>query len=323
MKEREGKLAAIFGTTPVGIAVSVNRVIREVNETMCRLSGYTRDEMVGQSTRILYDTDEAYETMGDRIQEQLSARGQMTVEISARRKDGSHFPIMLSVTPMDALDISKGIVFTALDISESKRVEEVLRQSLSELAATLESTADGILVVGHGGKVQRYSSRFVKMWGMSKDILAKGNDQDLIEFARQQLTDGDGFVKRIEEILTQPELSSSDVLLLKDGRVFERYSRPLRLERRIVGRVWSFRDVTERKRMELRLVRSAEEWRATFDAISTPVSIQDRDFKIVRVNKAFAEGLENFAGESCGQNLLRGFSWFDRTGIGLPPCSNA
>ncbi|APV44614.1 PAS domain S-box-containing protein [Dehalogenimonas formicexedens] len=305
LREREGKLDAIFRTAPVGIAVAVNRIIKEVNDTICRMAGYTRQELIGQSTRVLYDDVAAYESMGQTIQDELTARGQFTTEINGRRKDGSHFPMILSVTPLDASDPSKGIVFTALDTSESARVEAALRESLSELSATLESTADGILVVGLGRKVQRYSSRFAKMWGIPKQLLEQGDDPELIKFVRGQLIDDQGFVRRIDEILDQPELSSTDSLLLKDGRVFERYSRPLRLEGKIVGRVWSFRDETERKRMELRLVRAAQEWRSTFNAIATPISIQDANFKIVRVNKAFAEALkttpEALVGKTCYQ----------------------
>lgn len=233
---------------------------------------------------------------------QMGAKGHVVFEQVHVAKDGRRIPVELSARPV-IIDGRTMFMSVARDITERKKAEEDMKRSLSLLSATLESTADGILVVDLAGKVQRYSSRFAKMWGIPKKLLESGVDQRIIDFAKNQLTDPGGFVNRIGEVLSQPELSSSDVLLFKDGRVIERYSRPQRLEGEVVGRVWSFRDVTDRKKMELRLVRAAEEWRATFDAIATPVSIQDRDFKILRVNKAFAKALcaspESLIGKTC------------------------
>ncbi len=147
LKEREAKLAAVFRATPVGIAVSVNRVIKEVNDTMCRMAGYTREELIGQCTRILYDNDADYARLGAELYESLKNRGQVTMEISARHKDGSHFPMLLSASPLDAGDLSKGVVFSSMDISERKRAEEAIKEREAKLDAIFRTAPVGIILV--------------------------------------------------------------------------------------------------------------------------------------------------------------------------------
>jgi PAS domain S-box-containing protein len=125
---------------------------------------------------------------------------------------------------------------------------------VSVLQATLESTADGILVVDLDGKIVSHNRHFEEMWRLPPALIAANNDapgrRRLIEHVRNQLVDPQLFVDGIDERYAEPQSDSFDVLTFKDGRVLERYSIPLRLEGRSVGRVWSFRDVTARRRAE-------------------------------------------------------------------------
>jgi PAS domain S-box-containing protein len=126
--------------------------------------------------------------------------------------------------------------------------------TVSVLQSTLESTADGILVVDLAGKIVSHNRRFEEMWSLPAAFIAANNDaagrQRLIAHVRDQLINPDLFVDGIRDTYADPDADSFDVLTFKDGRVFERYSIPLRLEARAVGRVWSFRDVTARRRAE-------------------------------------------------------------------------
>ncbi|HXW77312.1 MAG TPA: EAL domain-containing protein [Candidatus Eremiobacteraceae bacterium] len=130
----------------------------------------------------------------------------------------------------------------------------------SLLIATLEATADGILVVDLGGKIVRFNGRFTEMWRIPRPILDSRDDDRAIAFVLSQLRDPDAFVSKVRELYAHPETDSFDVLDFLDGRVFERYSIPQRAGGRVVGRVWSFRDVTERVREERE--RAAAESRA-------------------------------------------------------------
>ncbi len=120
-------LQGIYRAAPIGIGMVVHRMIQEVNDTLCQMTGYTREELLGQSVRILYPTDEEYEFVGREKYRQIAERGAGSVETRWRRKDGVILDILLSSTALDPSDWSVGVVFTALDITERKRATEALR----------------------------------------------------------------------------------------------------------------------------------------------------------------------------------------------------
>src|ERR1022692_1491695 len=114
------------------------------------------------------------------------------------------------------------------------------------LLATLEATADGILVVDRAGKIVRFNKRFASMWRVSEHVLASRDDERAIAHVLRQLKNPDAFVDKVRELYADPKAESFDVLEFHDGRTFERYSIPQLVDGEPVGRVWSFRDVTER-----------------------------------------------------------------------------
>jgi len=128
-----------------------------------------------------------------------------------------------------------------------------LREALSLLAATLESTADGILVVGVEGPITSFNTKFLSMWGVPRQLADTGDKGSLMDQVVGQLEDPDQFLDRISALYSDPDAESHDVLRLRDGRIFERYSRPQKIGDRLLGRVWSFRDVTAARRAEDRI----------------------------------------------------------------------
>lgn len=123
------------------------------------------------------------------------------------------------------------------------------RSMLSLLTATLDSTADGILVVDTEGAIVRFNTRFAQMWRIPDDILSSRDDSAAIGFVLDQLVYPEMFVAKVEELYAHPDAESDDTLRFKDGRVFDRHSRPQLIDGVVVGRVWSFRDVTDQHRL--------------------------------------------------------------------------
>ena len=145
------------------------------------------------------------------------------------------------------------------DITERKQTEDGLRSSLSLLNATLESTADGILVVDRNGHITRWNQKFADMWQISEEILSTHSDDQALNHVLHNLVQPDAFLAKVRELYGKPEASSVDLIDLTGGRIFERYSQPQRIGNDIIGRVWSFRDITERKQAEEKIKKSLVE----------------------------------------------------------------
>ena len=128
--------------------------------------------------------------------------------------------------------------------------KDSLATERSLLLATLEATADGILVVDRMGKIVRFNKRFASMWRIPDAILAARDDDRALTYAVRQLKQPDAFLDKVRELYADPVSESFDVLEFRDGRVFERYSIPQLVDGEPVGRVWSFRDITDRKAAE-------------------------------------------------------------------------
>lgn len=141
-------------------------------------------------------------------------------------------------------------------LGEREREDRQQELTVSLLQAALEATADGILIVDSQGKVAGCNSRFVELWRIRQELLAAADDRKLIGYVLDQLQDPAAFVSKVEALYKAPLEESFDVLHFKDERIFERYSRPQLLGGEAVGRVWSFRDITQRRRAEQDAARS-------------------------------------------------------------------
>lgn len=140
LRKSEARLQSIFSAAPTGIGVVVNRVIVEVNNRVCDMTGRSKDELIGKSARILYPTQEEFEFVGSEKYQQISTLGFGSVETRWVRKDGSILDVFLSSSPITPNDLSAGVTFTATDISERKQTEKKLsdqREKLKETNAAL------------------------------------------------------------------------------------------------------------------------------------------------------------------------------------------
>jgi PAS domain S-box-containing protein len=162
------------------------------------------------------------------------------------------------------------------EIAERKGTEAELEKSLSLLHATLQSTASGIVAVNLERDIVTFNQKFVDMWQVPDAIMTmtlQDYDQHL-DFFRNQLKNPETFDSSIREVYSQPDIESYEILELKDGRLFERYSKPQRLGEKIIGLVWSFREITERKRTEEALRQSEARFRTLAETTDAIIFIQ-------------------------------------------------
>lgn len=192
-----------------------------------------------------------------------------------------YFSGILTLIPGSGAD-SATVGCIVRDISDRKR-------SYSLLQAAINSVADGLLVIDRQGKVTTVNQRFLHLWNIPQALAGDRDDKELLAFVVDQLREPEAFLRKVRELYENPKQESFDVLDFKDGRVFERYSRPQILDGEIVGRVWSFRDVTEQRRAEEAL-RAGERTLQRFVA-EAPVGlcILDENWRAISANKAFCE----------------------------------
>ncbi|GAP56890.1 uncharacterized signaling protein PA1727, partial [Arthrobacter sp. Hiyo6] len=202
-------------------------------------------QLLGQDHRVILA--EGFRDGFQRLHASLrrdSTRERPPFEAYGRRRDGTEFygEVACALLEWDA-----GVFITAsVRATLHREADAGLREAMSLLSATLESTADGILVVDTDGQIEGVNDQFVKMWGIPRDLLATHDDEAVMGFVLAQLSDPVQFADKVHELYAHPLAESNDVLKFTDGRTFERYSRPQKVADKVVGRVWSFRDVTPR-----------------------------------------------------------------------------
>jgi len=190
------------------------------------------------------------------------------------------------------------LLVQARDIGHERQVEDALEQTLSQLQATLESTGNGILVIDWHGKIASMNRLFSKMWEIPEDLLLSRDDAAILEFLAGHVEEADLCRTRLQEVVDRNE--AEDLFRLKDGRVFECRSRPQYLGERIIGRVFGYTDITERKLAEEALRESRDRLEAR--VLERTVDLQ-RANQTLQTEKARQEDLIKKLGEAQSQLL--------------------
>lgn len=249
------------------LALSADGTVLAANAAAARLFGLQQDSFTGLDHRMLF-APASRDQVAHLLHQILTQPGEPAPprEITGLRGDGTEFPLELAAALLPRQEttaaggnpgeagagraVSARLLLSARGTAHRAAADASLRDAMSLLTATLESTADGILVMGIDGRVAGFNEQFLSMWGLPPEIMEADSEAPAMRLVMEQVADPVPFTARLGELQDDPAAESHDVVELRDGRTFERYSRPQRVGEKIVGRVWSFRDVTPRRKAQ-------------------------------------------------------------------------
>lgn len=279
----------------------VGRIV-DVNLASTKIFGYDREEMIGMPIASLHISDESNQNFLQLLGRSIQSVGFLQLDnYPGKRKDGSTFPAELTVAPLvDDLDRTFGYVSVVRDVTEREEADRVLRESQELYRSTIESTGDGILVVGVNGQVMHMNSRFLEIWRIPDSVLTSGRAEALFSRMALTLKSGEDAVFRAQSLLSSPK-TASGTYDLGNGVVIECYSAPILRNGTITARVFSFRDITRIKNAEasarLYLDLMGHDIRNRLQAVTLSVGI-GRMFDTVGNMAEVFSGIES-AAESC------------------------
>ncbi|MEK7280447.1 MAG: PAS domain S-box protein, partial [Nitrospirota bacterium] len=281
----------IYASASVIVCLSSDHRIIEFNDEAERLYGRSREDVLGEDYFRLFLPESVWDGVASDLKKVLKGDPTRGYQNPVRTADGSERILQWSVSRIRVGEGQFGVMAVGQDITERRLAKEELETSLSLLRATLESTADGILVVNSEGKILSFNQRFVDMWCIPASVAASRDDSQALAYVLDQLKDPEIFLTKVRDLYSQQDAESFDVLEFKDGRVFERYSLPQRIGEKSIGRVWSFRDVTERRRAEGALRESEERFRSAFEDAAIGMDLVSLDGRFFRVNNSLCKML--------------------------------
>jgi PAS domain S-box-containing protein len=232
--------------------------ILNANRTACEMYGYGREELLRLQIEVLSLNEAPLNNEGKRaFLKRMEEEGPQIFEWQARNKSG--FPFWVEVSMRLAMIGGRQLVLVVVrDIGARKKMEAALQSSESVLRATMESISDGLLIISEHRRVLHHNSRFMKIWSIPEEPAFVNDERELLEYVLPQLVEPEHFINQGRQIHSGSD-RTEDLLHLKDGRIIERFSYLLERTGEEPGRVWLYRDVTERRRALEQIRRMNEE----------------------------------------------------------------
>jgi PAS domain S-box-containing protein len=304
LRESEVYIKGILNAAPAGIGLVRKREFDWVSDRMCEMLGYSADELLGQSARIAYESDEEFERVGRVKYSEIQERGVGSVETRFKRKDGSVLDILLCSSAVDPGDLSKGVIFTVLDITERKQVEEALRES-QEKYRLLVDTMPSIVYKGY------------------KDWSVEFLDEKIEVLTGHRMKEFNSGRMKWSELVVEEDIAGARETFIRALKTDKSYVREYRIKAKNGGVIWIqerasilcddegeidyvsgvFFDITERKRAEEALRASEERHRMLLEASPDPIAVYDMEGKATYVSPAFVETFGWSSQELLGKHI--------------------
>jgi PAS domain S-box-containing protein len=252
LRQSREEFKDLFDNAPVGFHEmdAGGRLVR-INNTELKMLGYPAEELLGQFVWKI-SADEEMSRQATLAKLRGEAPPQEGFEQMLRRKDGTTFPVLINgrLIKQEGGAII-GIREAIQDITERKRVEDELRWRTAFFEAQVHSAPDGILVVDSRKRRILQNQRLIELFDVPREIVEDNDDAKLLRHATGQMKNPEHFLARVEHLYSHPDEIGRDEIELTNGTILDRYSSPVRdMAGKYFGRIWTFRDITARRKLE-------------------------------------------------------------------------
>lgn len=293
----ENQLESIFRVAPIGIGLVRKRVFQEVNNAVCSMLGYNREELINQNSLMIYSTEEEYNKVGKIKYEDMKKKGVGTIETVWKKKDGSLINVLLSSTPVEKDNLENGVTFTALDITERKNIENKIRDSEARLKAILNAIPDMMFVIDSEGKIIDYSAPDEKILAYKPEyFLGKKVDEMFKGDLSEKLSKAIEKAKLNKEpILFEYELNLHGSNSFYEARIIQSDQNKF---------LCIIRDITDQKKNLKALKEAEERFKLIADNSTDEIWIRDLEFNIQYISPS-CQKLRGYSAEEVKNQSLK------------------
>ena len=289
LHKSEVQYRLLFESNPLPMWVFDRKTLRfvAVNKAAVRQYGFTREEFLAMTIADIRPEEDVSELLKD--VEKRTHGLQKPGVWRHRRKNGAIIDVEIVCHHLD-FQGADAMLVAAYDITERKQAAEALMLKTALLEAQSETTIDGILVVNDSNRILLANGQFRLHFAIPEELLRREDDRLVLKHFADQVADADAFLDRVKYLYSHPGEKSRDEFQLRNGKTFDRYSAPfIDSNGRHRGRIWYFRDITERKRAETAVQRAEEKYRTIFEDSVVGIFQTSLEGRPISLNRALAE----------------------------------
>jgi PAS domain S-box-containing protein len=288
IRESEEKYRSIYENSSIAILLTItDGRILSANDNACSLFRMTEKEICEAKREGMVDiSDPALQLLLDERVRTGKAKGELTF----LRKDGSKFRGEVSSVVFQDKDGNERTSMAIRDLTEQRKAEESLKFRNILLSTQMEVSIDGILIVDENNNIVSLNRRFVEIFNIPETLIDKRDDEPVLRYVTGMIREPEQFLQRVHYLYEHKEETSFEELCLVDGRVIDRNSSPMfGSDGHYYGRLWNFRDVTNRKKAEEKIMKNEARFRSYFESAIAGIAITSPSKGWLEVNDYLCE----------------------------------